>query len=222
MSSQVYWVSLATVISVHAPSNPTTTKTDMPAPTIRTILLRVCRWGSRITWRASVEIVSSTVTCVCTITWHSPTMVKPASSVHSGKSVTCKKLMVGLKEQKQHLSGYVNCPFGRVYNYVDATKHQCYIQVAKSPKQEKEEKCQNGKSTSVQPDEELLLFWLPSEPTNRLMPLMPLMHSVRMITKKNHPSTSFSTLRPSTRAVTIPIYWSLKPSMIILFALKVK
>lgn len=145
MSSQVYWVSLATVISVHAPSNPTTTKTDMPAPTIRTILLRVCRWGSRITWRASVEIVSSTVTCVCTITWHSPTMVKPASSVHSGKSVTCKKLMVGLKEQKQHLSGYVDCPFGRVYNYVDATKHQCYIQVAKSPKQEKEEKCQKWK-----------------------------------------------------------------------------
>jgi len=51
--------------------------------------------------------------------------------------------MVGLKEQKKHQCGFVDCP--SCHEYVDARQHQCFIQKAKSPKQEKAEKRQKKK-----------------------------------------------------------------------------
>ena len=54
------------------------------------------------------------------------------------KCSDCQKLLVGLKEQQEHLCGYIECPSCR--EYVDAASHLCYIQVVKSPEEEKEEK----------------------------------------------------------------------------------
>ena len=50
----------------------------------------------------------------------------------------CNKLLVGLKEQKTHLCGFVECK--SCHEYVEATTHKCFIQVAKSPQELKEEK----------------------------------------------------------------------------------
>ena len=57
---------------------------------------------------------------------------------HKRKCVTCQKLMVGMKEQRKHQCGFADCP--SCHEYVDTRKHQCFIQVAKSPEQEKEER----------------------------------------------------------------------------------
>ena len=54
------------------------------------------------------------------------------------KCPECLKILVGLKEQKKHLCGYIDCP--SCQEYVEGATHQCFIQVAKSPEQEEEEK----------------------------------------------------------------------------------
>ncbi|XP_078355818.1 uncharacterized protein LOC144640593 [Oculina patagonica] len=54
------------------------------------------------------------------------------------KCPDCRKLLVGLKEQQEHECGHVECP--SCQEYVEASSHQCYIQVVKSPEEEKEEK----------------------------------------------------------------------------------
>ena len=46
--------------------------------------------------------------------------------------------MVGLKEQRQHLCGFADCP--SCYEYVDTREHRCFIQVVKSPEKENQEK----------------------------------------------------------------------------------
>ena len=57
---------------------------------------------------------------------------------HRRKCFNCQKLLVGLKEQKEHKCGYVECRSCR--EYVEAATHKCFIQVAKSPQEEREEK----------------------------------------------------------------------------------
>ena len=54
------------------------------------------------------------------------------------KCIECQKLLVGLKEQKKHKCGYVECPSCR--EYVNVATHKCFIQVVKSPEVEKQEK----------------------------------------------------------------------------------
>ena len=53
------------------------------------------------------------------------------------KCSNCNKLLVGFKEQKEHLCGYVECISCKAY--VEAATHKCFIQVAKSPQEQKEE-----------------------------------------------------------------------------------
>ena len=53
--------------------------------------------------------------------------------------------MVGMKEQHKHECGYVDCP--SCHEYVKAKEHKCYVQIAKSPQQEKEEKGKKKKKT---------------------------------------------------------------------------
>ena len=60
------------------------------------------------------------------------------------KGPECLKILVGLKEQKKHRCGYIDCP--SCQEYVEGATHQCYIQVAKSPEQEKEEKKKKRKN----------------------------------------------------------------------------
>ena len=55
----------------------------------------------------------------------------------------CNKLLVGFKEQKTHLCGYVVCISCK--EYVEAATHKCFIQVAKSPEEQKEEKKKKNK-----------------------------------------------------------------------------
>ena len=50
----------------------------------------------------------------------------------------CNKLLVGLNKQKSHLCGFVECRCCK--EYLEAATHKCFIQVAKSPEQEKEAK----------------------------------------------------------------------------------
>ena len=57
---------------------------------------------------------------------------------HRRKCLDCMKLLVGFKEQKEHLCGYIECRACR--KYVEVATHKCFIQVVKSPAQEKEEK----------------------------------------------------------------------------------
>lgn len=54
------------------------------------------------------------------------------------KCPTCQKLMVGLKEQRQHLCGFADCP--SCHEYVDTREDQCFIQVVKLPEEENQEK----------------------------------------------------------------------------------
>ena len=55
----------------------------------------------------------------------------------------CNKSLVGFKEQKTHLCGYVDCISCK--EYVEAATHKCFIQVAKSPEEQKEEKKKKNK-----------------------------------------------------------------------------
>ena len=48
------------------------------------------------------------------------------------------ELLVGLKEQKKHKCGHADCPSCR--EYVNVASHKCFIQVVKSPEEEKQEK----------------------------------------------------------------------------------
>ena len=59
------------------------------------------------------------------------------------KCSDCNKLLVGFKEQQSHLCGYVDCISCK--EYVEAATHKCFIQVAKSPQEQKEEKKKNNK-----------------------------------------------------------------------------
>ena len=54
------------------------------------------------------------------------------------KCPDCRKLLVGFKEQTKHECGYIDRP--SCHQYEEAATHKCYIQIAKSPEQEKEEK----------------------------------------------------------------------------------
>lgn len=54
------------------------------------------------------------------------------------KCPTCHTLLVGGKEQRRHRCGYADCLCCK--EYVDIATHQCFVQVAKSPKQEREER----------------------------------------------------------------------------------
>ena len=45
---------------------------------------------------------------------------------------------MGVKEQRKHQCGFVDCP--SCHEYVNSREHQCFIQVAKSPEQEKQER----------------------------------------------------------------------------------
>ena len=57
---------------------------------------------------------------------------------HKRKCPTCRKNLVGMKEQRKHQCGFADCPLCR--EYVNVRKHKCYIQKAKSPEEEKAEK----------------------------------------------------------------------------------
>ena len=54
------------------------------------------------------------------------------------KYIECQKLLVGLKEQKKHKCGHAECPSCR--EYVNVATHKCFIQVVKSPEEEKTDK----------------------------------------------------------------------------------
>ena len=49
----------------------------------------------------------------------------------------CCKLLKGVKEQTRHRCCYIDCP--SCHEYMEAAIHKCYIQIAKSPEQEKAE-----------------------------------------------------------------------------------
>ena len=57
---------------------------------------------------------------------------------HKRKCPTCRKNLVGIKEQRKHQCGFADCPSCR--EYVNVREHKCYIQKAKLPKEEKQEK----------------------------------------------------------------------------------
>ncbi|KAL9982832.1 hypothetical protein ACROYT_G004941 [Oculina patagonica] len=63
---------------------------------------------------------------------------------HRRKCLECMKLLVDLKEQKEHKCGYVECRSCR--EYVEVATHKCFVQVAKSPQEEKEEKKKKKKA----------------------------------------------------------------------------
>ena len=44
----------------------------------------------------------------------------------------------GYQRTKKNICGFINCP--SCHEYVNSREHKCYIQVAKSPEQEKAEK----------------------------------------------------------------------------------
>ena len=46
--------------------------------------------------------------------------------------------MVGMKEQRKHLCGFIDCP--SCHECADTKEHKCFIQKAKSPEEEKQEK----------------------------------------------------------------------------------
>ena len=54
------------------------------------------------------------------------------------KCLTCRKLLKTAKEQQQHRCGFITCPSCK--EYVDAQSHQCYIQIVKSPEEQRREK----------------------------------------------------------------------------------
>ena len=50
----------------------------------------------------------------------------------------CRKLLVGCKQQQEHLCGYVMCP--SFHHYIEALSQRCFIQVAKTPEEERAER----------------------------------------------------------------------------------
>ena len=54
------------------------------------------------------------------------------------KCGNCCKLLVGRKQQQEHRCGYVTCP--SCHHYVEALSHRCFIQVAKTPEEERAER----------------------------------------------------------------------------------
>ena len=54
---------------------------------------------------------------------------------HRRRCASCLRLLVGLKVQHTHRCGYITCPSCR--EYVDAATHKCFLQVCKSPAQER-------------------------------------------------------------------------------------
>ena len=54
------------------------------------------------------------------------------------KCGNCRKLLVGRKQQQEHRYGYVTCP--SCHHYVEALSHRCFIQVAKTPEEERAER----------------------------------------------------------------------------------
>ena len=59
------------------------------------------------------------------------------------KCVQCNKLLVGFKGQQSHLCGYVECISCK--EYVEAATHKCFVQVAKFPQEQEEDKKKNNK-----------------------------------------------------------------------------
>ena len=57
--------------------------------------------------------------------------------------------MIGMKEARNHLCGFIDCP--SCHEYVPAKERKCFIQKAKSPEEEKEKRKKNQ-------SEELRLF----------------------------------------------------------------
>ena len=57
--------------------------------------------------------------------------------------------MIGMKEERNHLCGFIDCP--SCHEYVPAKERKCFIQKAKSPEEEKEKRKKNQ-------SEELRLF----------------------------------------------------------------
>ncbi|CAH3114522.1 unnamed protein product [Pocillopora meandrina] len=53
------------------------------------------------------------------------------------KCGNCRKLLVGRKQQQEHWCGYVTCP--SCHHCVVALLHWCFIQLAKTPKEEQAE-----------------------------------------------------------------------------------
>ena len=83
------------------------------------------------------------------------------------KCSNCNKLLVGFKEQKEHLCGYVECISCKAY--VEAATHKCFIQVAKSPQEQKKKKRKIIRRESVVPR---LLVWLHWRRTVRVWSVM--------------------------------------------------
>ena len=54
------------------------------------------------------------------------------------KCRSCKKLLVGQKEQTEHRCGYIEFP--SCHEYIEAANHQCFIQIPKTPEELTEEK----------------------------------------------------------------------------------
>ena len=50
----------------------------------------------------------------------------------------CCKLLVGCKQQQEYLCGYVMCP--SFHHYIEALSQRCFIQVAKTPEDERAER----------------------------------------------------------------------------------
>ncbi|CAH3133504.1 unnamed protein product, partial [Pocillopora meandrina] len=54
------------------------------------------------------------------------------------KCGNCHKLLVGRKQQQEHLCGYITCP--SCHHYIKALSQRCFIQVAKPPEEERGER----------------------------------------------------------------------------------
>ena len=54
------------------------------------------------------------------------------------KCDNCRKLLMGCKQQQEHLCGYVMCP--SCHHYIEALSQRCFIQVAKTPEEERAER----------------------------------------------------------------------------------
>ena len=59
------------------------------------------------------------------------------------KCSSCKKLLVGVPQQKEHECGYIDCP--SCHEYIEAASHQCFIQIPKTPEELTEEKKEKKK-----------------------------------------------------------------------------
>ena len=152
-SSRLYPDSLAPPTSARGVSNPTTTKVTMPAKRTQTTAVPVSRLDVWITPGPYAEVLVTQICNLCRRTFYGTVcFTNHVSKTQSGKIAdhqqpsvctchrkcrNCCKLLVGHKQQQEHWCGYVTCP--PCHHCIEALLHWCFIQLAKTPKEEQAE-----------------------------------------------------------------------------------